>query len=133
MQRVFICGSALRGQPDHANVAETQLIGPVSTQPRYRMHAVGNGWHPGVYEVEDPSEGSEGVSLAGELYEMTTQQYEALLASEPPDLYPGQVELSDSSRVIAMIYPRSLIEKHQWPDISHFGGWADYKDSLSAN
>ncbi len=130
MQRVFICGSALRGQPDHVNVAEARLIGPVNTQPHYRMHAVGNGWHPGVYEVEDP-EGIEGVSLVGELYEMTTPQYEALLASEPPDLYPGQVELSDGSRAIAMIYPRSLIEKHQWPDISHLGGWAAYKASLS--
>lgn len=130
MQRVFICGSALRGQPDYGNVAKAQFIGPVNTQPHYRMHAVGNGWHPGVYEVEE--EGIEGLSLAGELYEMTTLQYESLLASEPPDLYPGQVELSDGSRAIAMIYPRSLIEKHQWPDISHFGGWAAYKASCSA-
>ncbi|MGF1576116.1 MAG: gamma-glutamylcyclotransferase [Cyanophyceae cyanobacterium] len=124
MQRVFICGSALQGQPDHGNVAATHFAGAVNTQPRYRMHAVGNGWHPGVYETE-----TDGVSLAGELYEMTAEQYEALLASEPPGLYPGQVELSDGRMAIAMIYPYSLIEKHQWPDISHFGGWAAYKAS----
>jgi gamma-glutamylaminecyclotransferase len=124
MQRIFICGSALKGQPDHANVQSARFIGAVRTQPRYRMHAVESGWHPGVYEVE-----SGGVALAGELYEMTSEQYEALLASEPPHLYPGQVNLEDGSLAIAMIYPKSLVEKHQWPDISHFGGWAAYKAS----
>jgi hypothetical protein len=28
-----------------------------------------------------------------------------------------------------MLYPRELVEKHNWPDISHFGGWAAYKQS----
>lgn len=127
MQYIFICGSALHGQPDHGNVAAAQFLGSVTTQPRYRMHSVKDGWHPGVYEVE-----TGGVSLAGELYAMTAEQYENLLASEPPDLYPGQVELADGSKVIAMIYPQSLIEKYQWADISHLGGWIAYKTGQSS-
>lgn len=127
MQRVFICGSALRGQPDHQNVAHTRFVKAVKTQPHYRLHAVADSWHPGVYEVE-----ADGVAIAGELYEMTAAQYEDLLASEPPNLYPGIVALDDGSVAIAMIYPQRLIEQHQWPDVSHFGGWTAYKQSLIA-
>jgi len=120
--RVFICGSALRGQPDNGNLAAAQFLGSVQTQPRYRMHSVKQGWHPGIYEVA-----AGGISIPGELYELTLQQYEALLASEPPGLYPAEVTLESGEAAIALLYPRDLIERDGEPDISHYGGWAAYK------
>ncbi|HEY9086217.1 MAG TPA: gamma-glutamylcyclotransferase [Candidatus Tyrphobacter sp.] len=120
--RFFICGSALRGQSDHENLGDARFISEAQTAPKYRLHAVKNGWHPGIYEVA-----SGGISILGELYELTEEQYRHLLAGEPPDMYEAQIELDDGSRVSAMLYPREIIESDGEPDISHYGGWAAYK------
>lgn len=122
MTRFFICGSALTGQPDHKNLGDAYLVGPIATAAKYRLHAVKNGWHPGVFEVE-----SGGISILGELYELTDEQYASLMAGEPPDLYEAPIELQDGSHASAMLYPKELCEKHGWPDISTYGGWAAYK------
>jgi len=120
--RFFICGSALRGQPDHGNLQDARFIREISTLPLYRLHSVEQGWHPGIYPV---SEG--GVSIRGELYELTQEQYDHLLATEPPHMYPTQVELEGGETATAMLYPKELIDQYQWPDISHYGGWTAYK------
>jgi gamma-glutamylaminecyclotransferase len=122
--RFFICGSALRGQPDHNNLGDAQFIREARTQPKYRFHSVKNGWHPGIYEVNDG-----GVSILGELYELSEQQHRNLIAGEPPDMYEAPIELDDGSRVSAMFYPRELIERDREPDISHLGSWTKYKGS----
>lgn len=120
--RFFICGSALRGQPDHQNLQSAKFVKEAKTKPNYRLHSVGNGWHPGIYTVEE-----NGISIPGEVYEMTRSQYEHLLATEPPNMYPAEVILSDGEVLLAMLYPRELIEKQGDPDISYYGGWAAYK------
>ncbi len=124
--RFFICGSALRGQPDHENLQGAEFVTAAQTKPLYRLHAVKAGWHPGIYAVE-----SDGISIPGEVYEMTVEQYQHLLANEPPDMYEGKVILTTDEAVSAMLYPRELIEQAGWPDISHHGGWAAYKAAQS--
>jgi gamma-glutamylcyclotransferase (GGCT)/AIG2-like uncharacterized protein YtfP len=119
--RFFICGSALRGQPDHGNLQGATFLGEARTAPRYRLHSV-NDQHPGIYEV---AEG--GIAIAGELYELSDEQHAHLISTEPPNLYEAPIELGDGSCVNAMIYPHELIERLGWPDISHFGGWARFK------
>lgn len=121
--RFFICGSALYGEPDHANLNGARFISTVHTAPNYRLHSV-NDAHPGVYYVDHG-----GISVAGELYELTPEQHDALLAAEPPDLYEATVILSDGSSASAMLYPRELIEERRYPDISEHGGWASYRRS----
>ncbi len=121
-KRVFICGSALRGQPDHQNLTNAKFIKASKTLPQYRLHAAENGWHPAIYGVE-----TGGVSIPGEIYEMTNEEYEYLLANEPPNMYPATVNLEGEEQAIAMLYPKELVEKYNWPDISDLGGWAAYK------
>ncbi len=121
----FICGSALRGQPDHGNLGGATFVREATTKPIYRLHSVRD-QHPGIYEV---AEG--GVAIAGEIYEMSEEQHAALLASEPPDLYEAPIQLEDGTSVAAMVYPRELIEQRGFKDISHFGGWAAYKASAT--
>ncbi len=123
--RFFICGSALRGQPDHKNLGDAAFLREARTAPKYRLHSVRDS-HPGIYEVE-----SGGISIAGELYEFTEEQHAHLLATEPPDLYEAPIELDDGSKVNAMIYPRELIEQRGFEDISRLGGWAAFKASKS--
>lgn len=127
-KRVFICGSALRGQPDHQNLQSAEFVRATKTRPIYRLHAAENGWHPAIYEV---TEG--GVSIPGEVYHLTHEQYEYLLANEPPHMYPGDVALEDGEVLTAMLYPRELVEQYGWVDISDYGGWAAYKAAAAGN
>ena len=119
--RFFICGSALRGQPDHKNLGAATFVAETTTAPRYRLHSV-NGQHPGIYEAP-----SGGVAIVGEVYELSDEQHAHLISTEPPNLYEGPIELADGSTVSAMIYPQKLIEEFGWPDISHYGSWSAYK------
>jgi len=121
-KQVFICGSALRDQPDHGNLESATFIREAKTAPNYRLHSVQEGWHPGIYSVE-----SGGISIPGELYELTSSQYDHLVSTEPPNMYPAEVTLENGETAIAMLYPKALIDQYQWPDISHYGGWAAYK------
>jgi gamma-glutamylaminecyclotransferase len=119
--RFFICGSALTGQPDHGNLGAATLVGEAQTAAKYRLHSV-RGEHPGIYEVA-----AGGVSIKGEVYEMSDAQHAHLISTEPPDLYESPVELEDGTEVSAMIYPRELIDERAYPDISQYGGWAAFK------
>ena len=119
--RFFICGSALRGQPDHKNLGDAKFLGQIRTAPRYRLHSVRD-QHPGIYEVPDG-----GVSILGELYEFTEEQHEHLMANEPPDLYESDIVLEDGSTASAMVYPQKLILQRGYEDVSQFGGWAAFK------
>ena len=119
--RFFICGSALRGQPDHHVLDGARFLGEQRSAPRYRMHTVDDR-HPAVYEVIN-----DGVAVLGELYELSRDQHRALLAQEPPNLYEGDIVLEDGSRARAMLFPRGLVDERRYPDISRFGGWAAYK------
>lgn len=121
-KRIFICGSALQGQPDHGNLQSAKFIEATATVPHYRLHAAENGWHPAIYEVSPG-----GISIPGEVYEITEAEFAQLAATEPPHMYPQEVTLQDGSTAIAFLYPHDLIIKHNWPDISHHGGWAAYK------
>lgn len=120
---VFICGSALRGQPTHHTVADSVFVKAVTTKPNYRLHSVEDK-HPGIYEVVEG-----GISIPGELYAMTPQKYQTLLDSEPPHLYPKAIPLEDGTEAIAMLYPQEVIIERQYPDVSHFGGWTAYISS----
>jgi len=124
---VFICGSALRGQPDHGNLQGATFVSEAQTAPKYRLHAVKDGWHPGIYETD-----SDGISIPGELYQLSVEQYNHLVSTEPPNMYPAEVSLQNGETAIAMLYPKALIDEHGWPDISDIGGWAAYKAQQSA-
>lgn len=124
---VFICGSALRGQPDHGNLQSATFIRTAQTQPLYRLHAAADGWHPAIYQVE-----TGGISIPGELYELTPEQYGHLVSTEPPHMYPADVLLESGEVATAMLYPRDLVEQYNWPDISHHGGWAAYKQAAAS-
>ncbi len=121
-KRVFICGSALRRQPDNKNLGDAKFIREAKTRGIYRLHSAENGWHPAIYEVA-----SGGASIPGEVYELTPEDFEKLAAGEPPHMYPSHVILEDGEVLTAFLYPRELVEKYQWEDISDRGGWAAYK------
>jgi putative urate catabolism protein len=123
-KRVFICGSALKGQPDHQNLQSAEFVRSAKTAPLYRLHAAANGWHPAIYQTD-----TNGISIPGELYDLRVEQYEYLISTEPPHMYPAEIRLENGETAIAILYPKILIDEFGWPDISDYGGWVNYKAS----
>ncbi|MBL1176619.1 allophanate hydrolase-related protein [Pantanalinema sp. GBBB05] len=123
-KRVFICGSALRGQPGHDNLGGAKFVRAAKTRSDYRLHAAQNGWHPAIYPVTE-----NGIAIPGEVYELSLEQFDQLVASEPPHMYAADVVLEDGEVLTAFLYPQELVAQYNWPDISDYGGWAAYQAS----
>lgn len=119
---LFVNGTLMRGLKLFPNLKLAPYLGAYRTEPRYRVHSIGD-VHPGMYRLADDEPG--GASIAGELYRIAEADWPALEASEPPNLYRGRVVLEDGSEVWGILYPRQLAEGRH-PDISHYGGWRAY-------
>src|SRR6266545_560444 len=118
----------MRGLKLHSNLKQAPYLGLARTEPRYRIHSIGD-VHPGMYRLEDGEQG--GVGVPGELYRVSGELWPELEASEPPNLYRGRVLLDDGSEVWGILYPRELAEGRQ-PDITAYGGWREYIASREA-
>lgn len=119
---LFVNGTLMRGLPLHANMATATFLGEYRTEPRYRLHSIGD-VHPGMYRLADGEEG--GAAIAGELYRVDDATWRRIEAGEPPNLYRGRVVLEDGREVWGILYPRELADGRH-PDISSYGGWRAY-------
>ena len=118
---LFVNGTLMRGLALHGNLEGAAFLGEAQTAPIYRVYSIDDR-HPGMFEV-----GEGGVSVKGELYRVDEALWARIEAGEPPDLYRGEVVLSDGRRVQAVLYPRALAEgRHR--DISGYGGWRAYAE-----
>ena len=129
MRRMFLNGTAMRGQPDHTVIAGARFVGPARTAPRYRFFAVRDAF-PGLLPV-----GEGGASILGELYELTEELlFEGLMPGEPAELELGLVELDDGQAVNAMrLRPERLVAGDKVVDITAFGGFRAYQAFLADN
>ena len=103
-----------------------KLLGPVRTAAKYRLYPAENGRHPRMCEVQNG-----GVSIAGELYDLSPGEITDLIAAEPPDAYQCTIELEDGSTAEAMLYPRDSIEQPAERDAVKPEGWADRLADMS--
>jgi gamma-glutamylcyclotransferase (GGCT)/AIG2-like uncharacterized protein YtfP len=126
---MFLNGTAMSGQPDHATIAGATFLGPARTAPRYRFFAIRDEF-PGLFPVEHG-----GMSIVGELYEMSEELlYGSLLPAEPKELELDTVELADGQVVNAMhLRPARLNPADKVVDIADFGGFRAYQVHLAAN
>lgn len=121
MPRMFLNGTAMSGGADHHLVGESALLGEARTAPRYRFHAVDDRY-PALEDI-----GNGGVSVQGELYEMSYEQLrEMLLPGEPAGLELGVIELADGSGSLAMILRRPYAGSPT-TDISDSASWRRYR------
>ncbi len=125
--KVFLNGTAMAGGAAHASLLGAPLLGPATTAPRYHFYSVGDRF-PGLVPVEDG-----GASIAGELYELEEHAwFDSLLPSEPPELRPGLITLSDGQEVHAMILELDRADPAELINITSFGGWRAYWASRGA-
>jgi gamma-glutamylcyclotransferase (GGCT)/AIG2-like uncharacterized protein YtfP len=120
---LFVNGTLMRGQPLHMNLEDAKFLGEARTAPRYRLYSIADR-HPGMFEAPD-----SGISVHGELYEVSAQVWRRIAAGEPPNLYKGPVELQDGTTVDGILYPRELAQG-QHRDISTFADWREYAKTL---
>jgi gamma-glutamylcyclotransferase (GGCT)/AIG2-like uncharacterized protein YtfP len=125
MPLMFLNGTGMSGQSTHWIVGDSPMVAATSTAPRYRFHAVG-GAYPALEDVgTDPAAG--GVSVVGEVYDVSYEQFrEVLLPAEPDGLELGVIELADGTGSFAMILRRPYTPEVQVEDISHLASWRDY-------
>ena len=123
---MFLNGTAMSGQKDHHTVGGSRFLGEARTAPVYRFYAVRDEFPGLVYSPGD------GTTIVGELYEMDIDVWQnSLLPSEPPELVPGTVMLSDQreARVMTLEVGR-VTPGDKLVDISSFGGWRLYLEAL---
>lgn len=128
MRRMFLNGTAMSGQKDHATIAGAAFLGAARTAPCYRFFAVRDEF-PGLLPVRE-----NGASIEGELYEMPEEMlYDALLPEEPAELELGAIVLDDGTVVNAMhLQPERVAAGDRLVDISGYGGWRAYQAALRA-
>lgn len=129
MTLIFLNGTAMAGQKDHACHAGSIFLGPARTAARYRFLAVRDEF-PGLLPVH-----KAGRAIEGELYDMPeTVLRDRLLPAEPAELELGSIELADGDEVNAMLLrPERLVPGDRVVDISELGSFRAYQRFLAAN
>src|ERR1700760_3286522 len=88
VRRMFLNGTAMSGQPDHAAITGATFLGPARTAPFYRFFTARDAF-PGLFPVS-----TGGANIEGELYELPEEMlYDSLMPEEPQDLDLGAVLL----------------------------------------
>jgi gamma-glutamylcyclotransferase (GGCT)/AIG2-like uncharacterized protein YtfP len=124
MPLMFLNGGAMRGGDLHHLLGGAPLVGVVRTAPKYRFHSVGDRF-PALEPDGD-------TAVVGELYDVPWEVLrESLLPSEPDELELGVIEIEDGGGSLAMVRRRTYREPDgAYRDISAFGDWRGYRDSL---
>ena len=127
--KMFLNGTAMSGQKDHACHAGSKLLGPARTAAKYRFFVLRDEF-PGLFPVEHG-----GRMIVGELYDMPEHVLrDQLLPGEPRELALGEIELEDGEIVNAMLLvPDRITPGDKVVDIAELGGFRAYQAFLRAN
>ena len=117
--RLLVVGAHLRGQPLAHQLDDlgARWVGETRTAATYRLVALDTTPpKPGLEHV-----GDDGVSIAGELRDLSPAALATFLADLPVPMTLGPVELADGSWVVGFGCEAAAARKGR--DISDFGGW----------
>jgi gamma-glutamylcyclotransferase (GGCT)/AIG2-like uncharacterized protein YtfP len=120
MALMFLNGDGMRGGSAHHTIEGVPLIGERRTAPLYRFFSVRDEF-PALY----PGQG--GQPILGELYDLPMGPFRDLLATEPPELELGIIELEDGELSFAMLLLASEHARGVHRDITEHGGWRAYR------
>jgi allophanate hydrolase len=111
---LFCIGAHMGGLPLNTQITSLggRFVREASTQPEYRMFALGN--RPGMLRAAD------GAAIAGEVWALPTTAVGALLAQVPPPLGFGTVVLDDGP-CLGFVAETAGVARAT--DITHLGGW----------
>ena len=118
---VAVVGAHLTGQPLNHQLTSRGgvLVRSGETAPSYRLHALDTvPPKPGLVRV---GASQSGASIEVEVWELGAAEFGDFVASIPPPMCIGTVELADGESVPGFLCEPSALEGA--PDITSFGGW----------
>jgi allophanate hydrolase len=129
-----VVGAHLRGQPLNWQLQEAGARFVVATQttPDYTLYALANTQppKPGLVRVSD----QQGAPIAVEVWEVPLRTFGKFVAEVPAPLGIGTVQLANDLAVKGFICePSAVSDGSGATDITSFGGWLAYLDSLNVN
>ena len=124
-----VVGAHLRGMPLHGQLTQNnaRFLRQTKTSGRYRLFALA--------ETQPPKPGlvrrtTDGAHIEVEVYALSEEAFGKFTALVPPPLAIGSVELEDGSWVKGFVCePIGLLGAEE---ITEFGGWRNYIDSIRA-
>ena len=119
---VLVIGSGLRAIGFDQEGAGLTFLEDARTAPLYRLYCLEERWAALV-----PS-GEGGVSVMGELVEVSNERWLEIVATEPPGIIPGPIELDDGRVVTAALGDPKQMARNA-VEITEFGGFAAYLES----
>jgi gamma-glutamylcyclotransferase (GGCT)/AIG2-like uncharacterized protein YtfP len=117
---LFVNGTLMRGEPLHGNLSGAAFCGDILTMPYYRLLSVDDK-HPAMVLAKE----RDGVSIVGELYEMSLHQLQYVLLREPAGLGLAVVDLDGGLKSLGICWTAPEPPAHS-TDISSYGGWREY-------
>ncbi len=124
---IAVCGAHLSGFPLNTQLLERdgQLVKCCTTSADYRFYALAGEppLRPGLIRVAE-----QGVAIEIEVWRLPEHSVGSFLQGVPQPLGLGKVELEDGSWVTSFICEGYAVETAT--DISEFGGWRGYMNSL---
>ena len=125
MARMFLNGQAMQGGPLHHHLHGAPLIARTTTAPGYRFFSIRDTC-PGL--LPDPNAHTV---IEGEVYEVPEEVLrDELLPTEPAELEFGIIKLADGTASFSMILRRGELERGVHREITQYGGWRNYLQSL---
>ena len=127
MVAFLVIGSSLRSNGYDQAAAGMAFVSEVKTKACYNLYSLDNKY---VALIPVAEADSTGVSVCGELVEVSDEKMERIRANEPDGIVPGCVILDDGREVIGALGNLAvMLEKAI--DITSFGSFALYKASLT--
>ena len=127
MVAFLVIGSSLRSNGYDQAAAGMTFVSDVKTKACYHLYSLDNKYAALIPVAEGDS---TGVSVCGELVEVSDEKLERIKANEPDGIVPGCVILDDGREVIGALGDIAvMLEKAV--DITSFGSFAAYKASLT--
>ena len=115
----LVIGSALRSVSNAQAEHGLRFLEEARTAPRYRLYSLEDRWAALVPDDE------RGIAVPGELVEVADELWDSIVATEPPGIVPGPVELEDGRMVTAALGDEAYLDRHG-KDITSYGGFAAY-------
>ncbi|MFM0365926.1 allophanate hydrolase [Paraburkholderia sediminicola] len=129
-----VVGAHLRGQPLNWQLQEAgaRFVMATQTAAGYTLYALANTQppKPGLVRVTD----QHGAPIAVEVWEMPLRTFGKFVADVPAPLGIGSVQLANGLTAKGFICEPSAVSNGSGAiDITSFGGWLAYLDSLNVN
>lgn len=131
-----VVGAHLRGQPLNWQLLEAgaRLIEATHTTPDYQLFALADTTPRKPALVQMPAVAANTRAIAIELWQVPLRHFGRFVAQVPAPLGIGTVQVADGRRVKGFICESSALTSGAGArDITEFGGWLAYLDSLAAH